>query len=249
MVEGRTASESKAEEVEAGDCLSDRYCGWTCFSAMLRGSIDIRAAQANDRSVAVVGRALKRAFQLQGRLHAGYSDMVPEGDIVCCRGKISSLFAPERRVKSGAMAKIAAGMHETVSLDPGDTVIYSSRQIPGNEPAIARVQDMLIRRKINLVTDDDAPVHVPGHPSRDEMIERWFGSPAYCHSRWNCQTSDGACGACRVLPGSADTLPDNGTVIRLADARSNERLDAGLLTVSIRSADTTKDRLLKSSPI
>ena len=69
--------------------------------------------------------------------------------------------------------RIAAASHETISLEAGDTVIYSSRQIPGNENAIARVQDMLVRRKIKLVTDQEAPVHVSGHPSRDEMIEMY----------------------------------------------------------------------------
>ena len=51
-----------------------------------------------------------------------------------------------------AMAKIAASVHETIELQSGDTVIYSSRQIPGNEPAITKVQDMLVRRGIHLIT-------------------------------------------------------------------------------------------------
>ena len=100
-------------------------------------------------------------------------DMVPEGDINLLPRENIAIRTGTQGEPRAAMAKIAAGMHESVSLDPGDTVIYSSRQIPGNEPAIARVQDMLIRRKINLVTDDDAPVHVSGHPSRDEMIEMY----------------------------------------------------------------------------
>ena len=71
------------------------------------------------------------------------------------------------------MARIAAGTHETIELQPGDTVIYSSRQIPGNEPAITRVQDMIVRRDIQLITDEDQPVHVSGHPARDELIEMY----------------------------------------------------------------------------
>jgi mRNA degradation ribonuclease J1/J2 len=91
-------------------------------------------------------------------------------------------------------------------LEAGDTVIYSSRQIPGNENAIARVQDMLIRRKIHLVTDQDAPVHVSGHPSRGEMIEMYGLIPAEnCHSgSWNRAAFAGACGLGRFLSGLAN---------------------------------------------
>ena len=52
-------------------------------------------------------------------------------------------------------------------------MIYSSRQIPGNEPAITKVQDMLVRRGIHLITDEDQPVHVSGHPARDELVEMY----------------------------------------------------------------------------
>ena len=82
------------------------------------------------------------------------------------------LFVRGHKANRVAMARIAAGTHETVSLQAGDTVIYSSRQIPGNETAIARVQDMLIRRNINLVTDVTRRF-MSGHPSRDEMVDMY----------------------------------------------------------------------------
>ena len=50
-------------------------------------------------------------------------------------------------------------------------MIFSSRQIPGNENAIARVQNQFLRQKINIITDEDAMVHVSGHPARDELID------------------------------------------------------------------------------
>jgi len=115
------------------------------------------------------------------------------------------------------MARIAAGTHETVSLDPGDTVIFSSRQIPGNETAISRVQDMLVRRQIHLVTDEDAPVHVSGHPSRDEMIDMYrlvrpkIAVPVHGTAR-HLLAHAALAESCQV---SQTIMPDNGVVIRL----------------------------------
>ena len=68
-----------------------------------------------------------------------------------------------------ALARIAADTHPNIALGEGDTVIFSSRMIPGNERAIMSVQDGLVRRGVRVITDDDHPVHVSGHPAREEL--------------------------------------------------------------------------------
>jgi ribonuclease J len=73
-----------------------------------------------------------------------------------------------------AMARIAQGEHPNVKLDQGDMVIFSSRTIPGNEKAVARVQNGLADMEIEVITDQDAPVHVSGHPRRGEL-EQLYG--------------------------------------------------------------------------
>jgi len=223
MVEGRTGSEAEAEaglrEVIAA---ATSRVAVTCFSSnVARIQSIIRAAQANDRSVAVVGRALKRA--ISAAQEVGYlrdlPDFVPEEDIdLLPRNNIVIICTGTQGEPRAAMAKIAAGAHESVKLEKGDTVVYSSRQIPGNEPAIARVQDALIRRRINLITDQDAPVHVSGHPSRDEMVEMYglvkpqIAIPVHGTARHLVAHAELA-EACQVRQ---TLLPDNGTVIRLA---------------------------------
>jgi ribonuclease J len=72
------------------------------------------------------------------------------------------------------MARVALDEHPNVSLDPGDRVIFSSRTIPGNEKAVARVQNGLADRGVEVITDQDAPVHVSGHPRRGEL-EQLYG--------------------------------------------------------------------------
>jgi ribonuclease J len=68
-----------------------------------------------------------------------------------------------------ALARIAADQHPRIELGEGDTVVFSSRMIPGNERAIGTVQDNLVRRGVTLITDKDHLTHVSGHPARDEL--------------------------------------------------------------------------------
>ena len=74
------------------------------------------------------------------------------------------------------MYRIAAGDHPHVSLEPGDTAIFASKIIPGNERAIARLHNRLISAGIELITEKDRFVHVSGHPMQDELTQfhRWL---------------------------------------------------------------------------
>jgi len=72
------------------------------------------------------------------------------------------------------MARIAQNEHPNVKLKHGDWVIYSSRTIPGNEKAVGRVQNALADMGVEVITDQDAPVHVSGHPRRGEL-EQLYG--------------------------------------------------------------------------
>jgi len=87
-------------------------------------------------------------------------------------------FPPERLlvVVSGsqgepnsAMARVAVGRHPKLEIGPGDLVVHAARQIPGNEKAIARMINHLLRRGAEVVTAADAPVHVSGHAAADEL--------------------------------------------------------------------------------
>jgi ribonuclease J len=78
-----------------------------------------------------------------------------------------------------ALARIAANDHPEIVVEEGDTVIFSAREIPGNERAIGRVQNHLARLGVEIVTDRDAFVHVSGHPARDELatMYEWVRPP------------------------------------------------------------------------
>ena len=72
-----------------------------------------------------------------------------------------------------ALARIAADEHSSVSLGEGDSVIFSSRIIPGNELAIFELQNKLAARGIAVITERDHFVHVSGHPARDELAQMY----------------------------------------------------------------------------
>ena len=239
MVEGRTPSEQTAF-----DGLSDQIAqaegrvAVTCFASnVARVDSIVRAAHANHRSVAIVGRALQRT--IDAAKEVGYlrnlPDFVKESDVgLIPRENIVIICTGSQGETRAAMARIAAGTHETIELDPGDTVIYSSRQIPGNEPAISRIQDMLLRRGVKVVTDEDAPVHVSGHPARDEMAEMYslvrpkIAVPVHGTARHLMAHAELA-SACQV---SQTVIPDNGVIIAFRDGRAEKigHVQTGALT-------------------
>ena len=132
------------------------------------------AARATGREVVVVGRAMERVTQVARE--TGYLDGVQE-----FRGTDTFGYLPPDRVVAlctgsqgegrAALARIALDEHPDVALSKGDTVIFSSRTIPGNEKAVNKVINGLVSQGIKVITDRNALVHVSGHPRRDEMAD------------------------------------------------------------------------------
>ncbi|MEC8727452.1 MAG: ribonuclease J, partial [Pseudomonadota bacterium] len=145
----------------------------TCFASnVARLNSLIEAAYETDRSPMLIGRALNRAYD--AARSCGYlqdwPDMIPMEEFgLIPRENILLICSGSQGEPRSAMTRVANGSHHMVSLEAGDTVLFSSREIPGNEVAIQKVQDNLIARGIKVVTADDAPIHVSGHPARDDM--------------------------------------------------------------------------------
>jgi ribonuclease J len=130
------------------------------------------AARAAGRRLVVVGRAMYRV--IEAAQETGYLD--PDLDFVeetefetIPAGKVVALCTGSQGESRAAMARIAQDEHPNVSLEPGDRVIFSSRTIPGNEKAVSRVQNGLANIGVEVITDNDAQVHVSGHPRKGEL--------------------------------------------------------------------------------
>ena len=97
--------------------------------------------------------------------------------------KVVALCTGSQGEPRAALARIAEDQHPEVTFSKGDTVIFSSRTIPGNEKAVGSVINGLVRQGIEVITDRTHLVHVSGHPRRAEMEELYrLGAPAHRHS-------------------------------------------------------------------
>jgi len=130
------------------------------------------AAQASGREVVLVGRAMERVVQVARE--CGYLDGLPAFRNADYYGhfppdKVLALCTGSQGENRAALARIANDDHPLVTLNKGDTVIFSSRTIPGNEKAVGTIINGLVTQGIEVITDRDALVHVSGHPRRDEL--------------------------------------------------------------------------------
>ncbi|MEM9750135.1 MAG: ribonuclease J [Pseudomonadota bacterium] len=179
------------------------------------------AAQKNDRHVALVGRSMHRiveAAQEVGVLsrnlniidmdEAGF--LPPENVLFLCTGSQGEPRA--------ALSRIASGSHRDVSLGEGDSVIFSSRVIPGNEREIFALQNAFSEQGVKVITERDRFIHVSGHPCRDELkrMYEWarprIAVPVHGEARHIAEHVTYA----KSLGVAEAIAPYNGSVVRLA---------------------------------
>jgi len=174
--EGRSPSEADVAKVLA-DLVREapgRVAVTTFASNVARIRSAALAAFAAGREVVVIGRAMERVIQVARE--TGYLEGV--GDF---RGTDTYGYLPPDKVMAlctgsqgeprAALARIALDEHPDVSLAKGDRVIFSSRTIPGNEKAVGRVVNGLVRQGVEVISDRTHLVHVSGHPRRAELAD------------------------------------------------------------------------------
>ncbi len=149
----------------------------TTFSSNV-GRIRSIAEAASDagRRVLVLGRSLKRVIDVADDLGymQGIDDFLAEEDFQYVpRDEAVILCTGSQGESRAALAKLARDELRNVSLAPGDTVIYSSRVIPGNEKPILEIKNQLIEKGVRIIEDDDALVHVSGHPRQNELKQMY----------------------------------------------------------------------------
>ena len=130
-----------------------------------------RVAEATGRRIALAGRSVERNIKVAKA--TGYLRDFPEPvrydeAMRLPRSELLILGTGGQGEPRAALGRIAAGNHE-LKLGDGDTVIFSSRQIPGNENAVGRIMNQLSKLGVVTVTDRQAHVHVSGHPGRPEL--------------------------------------------------------------------------------
>lgn len=194
----------------------------SCFSSNV-GRIEsiARAAEANGRSVALVGRSLWRADE--AARNTGYmSDIKPfieDFDAMKLpRDKVVLLCTGSQGEPRAALMRIANENHRAVKLDADDVVLLSARAIPGNDLAIDRMKNRLLRMGVNIVTDREAPIHVSGHPYREELkqIFDWVKPEIVVPVHGEHMQQEKHADLARECGIEKTIMPVNGSVVRLA---------------------------------
>ncbi|MEL7462479.1 MAG: ribonuclease J [Pseudomonadota bacterium] len=130
------------------------------------------AAEAAGRSVVVAGRAMRR--MIETAIETGALDrfptVVPDEDAKHLPADtVFYLVTGSQGEGRAALARIAGGSHPTVSLKSGDTVLFSSKTIPGNEKEVYRLYNLLSAEGVEVIDADMAKIHVSGHGRRGEI--------------------------------------------------------------------------------
>jgi ribonuclease J len=149
---------------------------FSCFSSSIhRLRLAMELAHAHGRKVAIIGRSLDNSTEIAQDL--GYLDL-PKGLIInpgqikeMAPDKVCIMISGTQGEPMSALSRAAVNNHKFAKIDAGDTVLLSSRVIPGNEKGIYRMIDHLERRDAKVIHDDGTQglIHVSGHGSQEEL--------------------------------------------------------------------------------
>ncbi len=177
-------------------------------------------AKECDRTLCFAGRSLNRILEA-GRANGYLKDMPPtiEPEAVASLPSSSVMIVATggQGEERAALARMSEGNHP-VKLNAGDTVIFSSKQIPGNEIAIGRIMNALARQEILTVTEKQAHVHVSGHPGKPELaaLYEWIKPEILLpvHGERRHMAEQARFGLAQGVPSAF--VQSNGDVVRLA---------------------------------
>ncbi|MBX3429023.1 MAG: ribonuclease J [Hyphomonadaceae bacterium] len=179
LVEGSTGSEAEVREklTEVIKACSGKVAVTAFASNVARVETTLMAARAAGRTPCLVGRSMHRIYNAaQGvGLLQDAPQIIDEDEIGALPDEnVLLLCTGSQGEARAALSRIARGEHRNVVLRHGDTVIFSSRVIPGNEMAIHQLYDQFLDRGVELITaDNEHLIHVSGHPARDELKQMY----------------------------------------------------------------------------
>ena len=216
-------------------------------------------ARASNRKLCVAGRSLDRIIRVAKS--SGYLKNLPDvidfdTAMALPRGEVLIMATGGQGEPRAALGRITDNNHQ-IALEAGDVVLFSSRQIPGNEIAIGRIQNKLAGRDVVIVTDRQSEIHVSGHPGRPELeaLYSWIKPEILVpvHGEMRHMKEQGRLGKANGIP--KVVVQGNGDMVRLApgkpgkisEVRSGRLvLDGDLITPADGEAIVMRRRLAQS---
>ncbi|WP_174214265.1 ribonuclease J [Erythrobacter sp. KY5] len=213
-------------------------------------------ARETGRQLCVAGRSLDRIIEVAQ--DNGYLEDFPEPvdfdtAMSLPRGEVLILATGGQGEPRAALARIADDNHP-LELVPGDVVLFSSRQIPGNEIAIGKMQNQLAAKGITMITDRQSLIHVSGHPGRPELeaLYDWLKPEVLVpvHGEIRHMAEQARLGKACGIP--AGVVQKNGDVVRLAPGKPGKIaevlsgrlvLDGDIIAPADGEAVTTRRRI------
>lgn len=198
------------------------------------------AARATGRKVAVVGRSLHRMISAadESNYLNGLPDFIDEEDIDRMpAGKVVMIVTGSQGEARAQLARIARGDHQYIKFGRGDTVIFSSRAIPGNEKEIIEVKNNLAATGVNIIDHRKTKhiIHVSGHPARDEITQmfQWVKPLSVIPVHGERTMLEAHAELARACQVKHVIVPNNGSVIRITErgAEIVDHVETGLLAV------------------
>ena len=133
-------------------------------------------AEKISRHVSLVGRSMNRIFKAArqcGYLKNVKNPIDPRDAKKIPREKIVYLCTGSQGEPMGAMKRIIKGIHPDVFIEKDDTIIFSSKIIPGNEKKLYSLHNDIVRQEVELITEETEFVHVSGHPNREDLKDMY----------------------------------------------------------------------------
>ena len=133
-------------------------------------------AKQTKRNISLIGRSMHRIYKAArqcGYLKNLIEPVDPRDASKISRDRIILLCTGSQGEPMGALNRIANDVHPDVNIESGDTVIFSSKIIPGNEKKLYALQNSIVKRDIEVITEENAFVHVSGHANREDLKDMY----------------------------------------------------------------------------
>jgi len=175
---GRAGSESDVRDslLRIMEIKTKRILVTSFASNVARMESIFYCAKKTGRSICLVGRSMHRIFKAAkkcGYLKGLIEPLEPRDAKKVAKNKILYLATGSQGEPMGAMNRIVNGSHPDVFLEEGDCVIFSSKIIPGNEKKLYNLQNQIVKNNIEIISEENAFVHVSGHPNRDDLKDMY----------------------------------------------------------------------------
>ena len=175
---GRAGSESDVRDslLRIMELKTNRILVTSFASNVARMESIFYCAKKTERNICLVGRSMQRIYKAArkcGYLKGLIEPLEPRDAKKVSKNKIIYLATGSQGEPMGAMTRIINGVHPDVYLEKGDCVIFSSKIIPGNEKKLYHLQNLIVKNKMEMISEENAFVHVSGHPNRDDLKDMY----------------------------------------------------------------------------